>query len=143
MQKVLPSVSEVLAFDTPTLTKSAFVLALHIAEHAVADLDGHLKACGYGNHEKPFEALDTVLLKIIEQRVKEETSGGAEVERKKAAVDGTGAVAFAQEKYDGVNRGREPENYYEFQQVAGKRPNKQERKWSIVIVARVMLRAQR
>ena len=67
MHKVLPSVSELLAFDTPTSTKNAFVLALHIAEHAVADLDGHLKACGYGDHEGPFKAMDTMLLKVIEQ----------------------------------------------------------------------------
>jgi hypothetical protein len=71
--------------------------------------------------------MDTVFLKVIEQRVKEETTGGAAVERKKVAVGGTGAAAFAQEKYEGVNSGREPENYWEFEQVAGKRPNKQER----------------
>ena len=127
MQKVLPSVNELLAFDTPSSTKNAFVLALHIAEHAVADLDGHLKACGYGGHERPFEAMDTVLLRVIEQRVKDEINGGTAVERKKVATDGTGEVAFAQEKYEGVKSRREPENYYEFEQVAGKRPNKQER----------------
>ena len=120
---------ELVAFDTPTSTKNAFVLALHIAEHAVADLDGDLKACGYGDHEAPLEAMDTVLLKVIEQRVKEETqiTEGVTLERKKVAVDGTGAAAFAQEKYEGVNSGREPENYYEFEQLLGTWPNKQER----------------
>ena len=49
------------------------------------------------------------------------------LQRKKVAVDGTGAAAFAQEKYEGVNSGREPENYYEFEQLLGTWPNKQER----------------
>ena len=128
MHEVVPLVSELLAFDTPASTKNAFVLALHIAEHAVADLRSTRKgACGYGDHEKPFEAMAIVTLKVIEQRVKEETTDGAVVERKKIATDDTGEIAFGIEKFQGLNSRREPESFYEFQELLKKWPNKQER----------------
>jgi len=120
-------VTELLAFDTPTSTKNAFVLALHIAEHAVADLRGDSKACGYGDHEEPFKHMDEVFLKVIEQRVNDETTGGAAVERKKVAVNGTGEIAFGVEKYEGIKSRREPESFYEFQELVKKWPNKQEK----------------
>jgi len=119
----LSSVSELLAFDTTASTKHAFVLGLHITEHAVANLRSTKKGmCVYGDHEGPLEAMGTVLLKVIEQRVPEETSSGAVVERKKVAADGTGEIAFGIEKYEGLNsrRVREPETFYEFEQLMKK-----------------------
>jgi hypothetical protein len=63
--------------------KFAFNLVLYLGEHAHGDFYMCVKMCGYGGSKKPYNALDEVMLGLIERRKDEATENDAQ------AVDAT------------------------------------------------------
>jgi hypothetical protein len=53
--------------------KFAFNLVLYLGEHAHGDFYMCIKMCGYGGSKKPYNALDEVMLGLIERRKDEAT----------------------------------------------------------------------
>ena len=63
--------------------KFAFNLVLYLGEHAHGDFYMCIKMCGYGGSKKPYNALDEVMLGLIERRKDEATEDDVQ------AVEGT------------------------------------------------------
>lgn len=122
MVKFLPSIECLLAFETAESTKLAYIALFHLAEHAHADFAASCKACGYGDAEGPYGAIDEVMVKVLDARLAHDADA-AEAAKTAVADLGTGKAAFKPGEKD------EYENYYEFQKKVGKWPNKQERGW--------------
>lgn len=105
---------------TENSIKYAFVLTLHIAEHAHADMESGCKACGFG--EDPYKSIDATFYNVIHARLQHLSLTAS---YNVPADETTGTVAF--EGVPLTKSEREPESFYEFQNLVGKWPNKQER----------------